>query len=211
MIKVTGTLAVRTINGRHGPFNVGRLETELGEFSVKDADLDQYAVGRYDGEFGIEKIYPTSYVFHGSMTIEVRAILGSMVLAGAEALSHEDDQAAREPDPIDEVPPLTVVPATEPAVEASKGDKDTLEVDPEPATTPESPPPTKAPSDPEQAPETEGDDAEARALFGTLWPLGEQVKLDSTVDRKILREQIAWLKTHGYDWKLKGQIWVKAS
>ena len=34
MIKLRGTLSIRTINGRNGDFNIGRLTTEIGEFSV---------------------------------------------------------------------------------------------------------------------------------------------------------------------------------
>lgn len=47
MLKLTGHLTIRTIDGRNGPFNVGRLLTEIGEFAVKEALLDQYEPGRY--------------------------------------------------------------------------------------------------------------------------------------------------------------------
>lgn len=53
----------------------------------------------------------------------------------------------------------------------------------------------------------EADDA---ALFGALWPLGETVKLDATVDRRVLRQQRDRLDKLGYafaplsqDWHLK--------
>ncbi|MDD3450187.1 MAG: DUF3275 family protein, partial [Gammaproteobacteria bacterium] len=36
MIKISGAVTVKTINGRNGPFNVGKLVTEVGEFSVKE-------------------------------------------------------------------------------------------------------------------------------------------------------------------------------
>ena len=50
---------------------------------------------------------------------------------------------------------------------------------------------------------TEDGDA---ALFGLLWPLGESVKLDSTIDRRTLRAQIARLGEMGYalDFKTQG-------
>lgn len=37
-------------------------------------------------------------------------------------------------------------------------------------------------------------DEELPMLFGTVWPLGGQVKLDPTVGRKILRAQVAYIK-----------------
>lgn len=40
-IIVSGQLTLRTIRGRNGPFNVGRLVTPHGEFAVKDAELDR--------------------------------------------------------------------------------------------------------------------------------------------------------------------------
>jgi len=39
MAPVYITATIRTIQGRNGPFNVGRLITDLGEFAVKDTLL----------------------------------------------------------------------------------------------------------------------------------------------------------------------------
>ncbi|SAI68620.1 Protein of uncharacterised function (DUF3275) [Bordetella ansorpii] len=41
-IVVPGQLTLRTIRGKNGPFTVGRLTTPIGEFAVKDAELEQY-------------------------------------------------------------------------------------------------------------------------------------------------------------------------
>src|SRR3546814_4263837 len=57
-IIVSGQLTLRAIRGRNGPFTVGRLTTHLGVFKVKDAELEQYPEGKYDGEFVIRYIYP---------------------------------------------------------------------------------------------------------------------------------------------------------
>ena len=51
MINIPGQLAIRTISGRNGEFNVGRLSTSIGEFVIKDALLDQYDEGKYRGDF----------------------------------------------------------------------------------------------------------------------------------------------------------------
>ncbi len=45
-IVVPGQLTLRTIRGKNGPFTVGRLSTPIGEFAVKDAELEQYAPKR---------------------------------------------------------------------------------------------------------------------------------------------------------------------
>ena len=49
------------------------------------------------------------------------------------------------------------------------------------------------------------------ALFGTLWPLDQVVKLDATVDRRVLRQQIKRLGTLGYEIALDQQWHLKAA
>ncbi|MCR1763856.1 DUF3275 family protein, partial [Pseudomonas aeruginosa] len=46
-------------------------------------------------------------------------------------------------------------------------------------------------------------------LFGLLWPLGESVKLDSTIDRRALRAQIVRLGELGYALDFKTQEWSR--
>ncbi len=45
-------------------------------------------------------------------------------------------------------------------------------------------------------------------LFGHQWPLGDSVKLDSTVDRGTLRAQISRLKQLGYELDTATQTWI---
>ena len=75
MIQVPGVLHIRVVTGRHGDFRVGRVVTDLGEFAVKDAELDQYDEGRYEGQFGISQISPSYYSAGGRLVVEVRARL----------------------------------------------------------------------------------------------------------------------------------------
>ena len=53
MITIPGQLAIKTIHGKNGDFNVGRLATSIGEFVIKNAELDQYDEGKYEGDFVI--------------------------------------------------------------------------------------------------------------------------------------------------------------
>lgn len=69
MITIPGQLAIKTIHGRNGDFNVGRLATSIGEFVVKNAELDQYREGKYDGDFVIVEIRPSTYNANGRMVI----------------------------------------------------------------------------------------------------------------------------------------------
>ena len=65
MIKISGHLAIRTIQGRNGAFNVGRLSTFIGEFVIKDAVLKQHVEDKYHGEFVITEIRASSYTWGG--------------------------------------------------------------------------------------------------------------------------------------------------
>ena len=123
MITVSGSLSVKTISGRHGDFNVGRLLTEIGEFSVKDTLLDQYDEGTYQGEFGINRIFPSHYMTGSRLVIEIRAVLETVALEGVD-FDKMESLVETEPDPIDQEPPPSLPaalksPADKPDVKAS--------------------------------------------------------------------------------------------
>lgn len=46
-------------------------------------------------------------------------------------------------------------------------------------------------------------------LFGSLWPLGQQVELDPTVGRPVLRAQANYLKSMGYKYVAAEKTWFK--
>ena len=118
MITIPGQLAIKTIHGRNGDFNVGRLATSIGEFVVKNAELDQYREGKYDGDFVIVEIRPSTYNANGRMVIEIRALLGGMTLSAIDALSRDDASrlSPQEVDPIDEeAQTATPTPTTAPS------------------------------------------------------------------------------------------------
>lgn len=199
-IIVPGQLTLRTIHGRNGPFNVGRLVTSVGKFAVKDAELEQYPEGKYDGEFVIRYIDAKAYPTCDGMRFEIRASLDGMTLSGIDKLSKAEARAfaTQEIDPLDEeLATHPVTPAATPEPELVRASTDPL-IDTRPfgvdapATT------VAAPSAPDS------DDA---ALFGLLWPLDESVKLDSTIDRRTLRLQIARLGVLGYALDFKSQQW----
>lgn len=90
MINIPGQLAIRTINGRNGEFNVGKLSTSIGEFVIKDALLDQHIEGKYRGDFAITEIRPSYYTTGGRLVVEIRAKLDSMTLDDSDGTRSGD-------------------------------------------------------------------------------------------------------------------------
>ncbi|MCP5348800.1 MAG: DUF3275 family protein [Pseudomonadales bacterium] len=198
MITISGQLAIRTIHGRNGDFNVGRLATAIGEFVIKNAELDQYREGKYEGDFVITEIRPSTYNTSGRMVIEIRAHLGGMTLSTIDPLSSDEANrlSPQEVDPIDEEAQAPVPAATAPA----EAEDDREANDPLVDTTPFG---AAVPSKPAK-PDSQDDDV---TLFGPLWPLGDVVKLDATVDRRLLRQQRDRLGALGYEFAPLSQDW----
>jgi len=170
-VVVSGSLTIREIIGRHGPFKVGKLITQLGEFAVKDALLDQYDPGTYDGNFGIGRIYPSYYVASGRIIVEVRASVENMVLSGIDDQLPEEPLFT-EPDPMDTEPVNTDdSPTLDAHSKSSASEAGNTSDDSQDADEPES--------------EIDSD----ATLFGSLMPLADNVKLDPTVKRAVLRVQ----------------------
>jgi len=198
MITVPGQLAIKTIHGRNGDFNVGRLATSIGEFVIKNAELDQYDEGKYDGDFIITEIRPSTYSTSGRMVIEIRAHLGGMTLSRIDPLSRDEAHrlSPQEVDPIDED-----VQTPAPVATLSADTMTTSTDDPLVDTTPFG---SETAYQPSATVALEQDDSE---LFGALWPLGEIVKLDATVDRRKLRQQRDRLGMLGYTFAPLSQDW----
>lgn len=196
MITVPGQLAIRTISGRNGDFNVGRLSTSIGEFVIKDALLDQYNEGKYRGDFAVTEIRPSYYTNGGRLVVEIRAKLDSMTLDAVDNLTTEeaDRLSNTETDPIDE----------EAAVAASPSPRRPAKTRSLQATGDDEAPFGMVKTKP--AVSTTSEEADA-LLFGTIWPLTSSVRLDTTVDRQQLRLQCARLGELGYVHDFKQQIW----
>lgn len=201
MIRIPGRLSVRTVHGRHGPFNVGRLATSIGEFVVKDPQLDQIGEGQADGEFLLQSIFPASYVTGGRIVVEMRAKIGEIIFADdgtltvggrpAEALAAVGDP---ERPPVAEAPPMM----------------DSVPMGDQPVGEPQHPvEPPRPTGEEEPFGVSQTDDDPDAELFGVIWPLGEQVKLDATVDRQTLRQQASRLSELGYSFDAPTQTWYR--
>lgn len=199
MITLPGQLAIKTIHGRNGDFNVGRLATPVCDFVVKNAELDQYREGKYEGEFVITEIRPSMYYTGGRMVIEIRAHLGGMTLSNIDPLSRDEANrlSQQEVDPIDEEAqtPAPAVASTPVEAKAPASSDPLVDTAPFGADVPPKPAAKQAAQD------------EDATLFGALWPLGGVVKLDATVDRRVLRQQRDRLGVLGYEFAPLSQDW----
>ena len=185
---VPGTLMIRDIPKRAGgSFKVGKLSTHIGQFEVKDPELDQYEPGTYSGNFCIDKIYPAHYIAGGKIVIELRAVLSCFVLAGFD--TETGDVEPLEVDPVDEEKTASADSVPMDDIPASDGMKVmSLEE--------------------EQAFRLEQMDKDT---FGDLYPLGAEVKLDPLVGRAKLRSQCDRLKILGYKFQAARQTWALAA
>jgi hypothetical protein len=211
MITIPGQLAIKTIHGRNGDFNVGRLTTSIGEFVTKNAELDQYREGKYEGDFCIAEIRPSMYTTGGRMVIELRAVLAGMDLSNLESLTKDEAHrmSGQEVDPIDEEAAGSQQPII-PASSAPTPEKTPSASDLSPQTSTISQTDTAPGSDDassEACAENISDDQADVALFGSVWPLGPIVKLDRTVDRLLLRKQRNRLDELGYAFDYVSQEW----
>lgn len=184
MINIDGTLTVKVRTGNYGNFNVGELKTSIGVFSVKDKILDQYDEGTFKGSFTISKIYAHSYTPRGScFTInEVRADLAEVTLYGIDDCALDEDIKLIQ-DPLDE-------------------EKESVSIKPKKT-------PSKSTSN-KSSKSNKSDEDDLSKLFGELWPLLNEVKLDSTCSRDVVRKQKAYLKENGYEFVPREQIWTKS-
>jgi hypothetical protein len=200
---VTGTLMIRDIPKRAGgSFKVGKLSTHIGQFEVKNPELDQYEEGTYSGNFCIDKIYPSHYVAGGKVVIEMRAVLSCFVLAGFDEDTGEVENSI-EVDPVDEeTPTVTKTPVTT-VVDVAADDASTSGNDAADADD------TKAVMSVEEERAFREQQMD-KNTFGEFYPLGAEVKLDVTVGRTKLRAQCDRLKSLGYKFVAARQVWIKA-
>ena len=182
-VAVKGTLIVKRIAGRNGEFADGDLHTPIGDFRVKDALLDQFDEGEYQGIFWVSQIYAKSYEYRGRITIETRASIADLQI-DVESDAPQESHSASEPDPIDEAPPAPPPTAAEiPEEFIGAASTDTVDAD------------------------TDAD----RTLFGAdlveLIQAGRDVKLDPTINRLLFRQQKERLKALRYAFDAKTQSW----
>ncbi|SSC09311.1 DUF3275 family protein [bacterium endosymbiont of Bathymodiolus sp. 5 South] len=100
MYKFKGTLLVRKIFGKYGEFAIGSIQTPIGQFSVKQSELDEYEEGTYEGRFVISKIQTVSGGFGSNkLILESRATLDKIHI---DEIDEAPVEVITEADPITE-------------------------------------------------------------------------------------------------------------
>ncbi len=187
MITLPGSLVIKSITGSKGQFCTGDLTTDVGVFRIKDAILDQFGAGTYQGFFDIDAIFPSSYTWRGRVNVEVRARLVGIRIDDADE-SPAAEEVHQEPDPVDDVVPA--VPAAD--------------IDPTPVSVPEA----SVRSGKLEVPVSDVTfDDDTLALIEAH----VDVKLDPTVDRTLFRRQRDQLKALGYTFDAPSQTWKASS
>jgi hypothetical protein len=212
IIMLRGTLSIRSHTGRHGPFKVGILNVGFAHYIVKDPSIEEIDVGSHTGQFEIANTFLKPYPYPGRLIIENRAIVSHFVLdeesdTGSDAVAAA--QAVRvevaDVDPADEdttAPPPPVVTIEEPSISAP-AESSAAPLEPAASADQAS---VLTPTDEELARMKEQSYA---TLFGPLWPFGDTVKLDTTIDRLRLRQQIKAMNELGYAFQKVGQVYTK--
>lgn len=213
MITLPGELSIKTIHGRNGPFNIGRLVVSLGMFTVKDAELDQFKEGKYEGDFVIKAIRQHPVPTEAGMFMQLRAHLSGMTLHGIDKLSESEASTigAQEQDPAEEeTKPVTA--SINAAPSPNTNDERAPNEDAAPRVN-QATRPRKSQDKPEASkpsPVTSTSQAKPsgdESLFGTQWPLADVFKLDKTSDRMTLRKQVMRLGELGYEFDPISQEW----
>lgn len=191
-----GTLSVKAINGKRGVFNVGKLQTDIGEFTIKDKALEQFDPGVYEGEFLIELIEAQATRWKGGYFNEVVAkISDGGYHINQDGAGTVDTSTQSEPDPLDAererhsrtvVTPFTNEPQDQGGSYKAKPKNPAVSL----------------------AMDLSFYDAETLEAIQVLGV----VKLDSSIeDRELFRKQRDGLKALGYRFNFKEQNWYKPS
>ena len=195
MEKLRGTLVVEEIKGKRGPFCVGMLKTSIGDFKVTEKELDQFAPGSYAGEFLIEELKTKTVPWRQGTFTYIQALIaeGGFLIDQEEQLQPQSEAATpqAEPDPLDS--------EEEASAEA-------------PPARPSQPLSASQPAQ-QRKPQSQQAEPDDEAVFGIeLYPQFAQrlspIKLDTTVDRHLFRQQRERLRAVGYQFVSQGQHWV---
>lgn len=199
-------LRVKKLSGRRGPFCVGDLSTDFGDFKVKDSLLDQFEEGHYQVTAWIDHIYLGQYVAYGKAVSEIRA-----QLADLQVFEEKQEPAPAEtfdPDPIDEAP-RTPAADTAASPEAPLSNETTDDAQ---GARDKRWDKFKKPSKADAASAEALTQVDGNGIFDAdmlvVIEHGEPIKLDATVDRAQFRAQRDALKDRGYRFESKTQTWL---
>lgn len=180
MYQFNGTLNIKKIHGQYGWFAVGSIETPIGQFKVKQSELDQYDQGSYEGNFTISNISARASNFGtGALILETVANLIDININAIDENAVMID--AVEQDPIETANVATTEVETEvkPKVKSAK-----------------------LPNGQSNAKDLFND---KQLIEITKY---KDVKLDPAVGAKLFRSQVKFLQGNNYTYHPKNAIWL---
>lgn len=125
-ISIPGTLRVIQRTGRFGNFCVGMLDTEIGNFRIKNSVLDEFDEGSYEGVFLITKIQLAVNYTDGSCHQDLAAQLDWEALRIMNQKEQVEESETLEAAAMIEKVTETLPEPVEPAVPHSNDDNDNL-------------------------------------------------------------------------------------
>jgi len=200
MLNILGKLVVRTIERQGKTYKEGLLRCSLGKFYVKYLYLASLPIGEYEGFFTMTKIEPYCQSHQGKFLLGLEASIDKMAFISqpGNGLSTEETET------------LSLRQLSLMNNEENEESEETINADNDQhlsSTSIKTQVNFIGDNLSDNIDETESTD-EDEALFGSLYPLGEEVELDASEDRAVLRQQVNRLKEIGYQFDAKSQKWA---
>lgn len=188
-----GKLVVRHITDRNGSvIKKATLRNSLGKFHVKSYQLKTLQPGEYDGFFTLAKVDPCCQHQQGKFLLGVVVTIEKMAfISQPQILPSTEVTETKTPSQLSLLQEENEEP--EENEENIETDNDTLS--------------SSAPIITQTRLSDDDLEDKDEQLFGSLYPLGEEVELDALQDRQILRQQADRLKDMGYQLNPKAQKW----
>ena len=209
-IRLPGTLTVKKYPGTYRSFTIGELVTPLAEFKVIDKWLEQLDAGTYEGDFWITRLEPASRNWRTRVYIEIQARIHDYRLKESDEPAAGDASSIPERDPIEDEAqaPRELVDRDVPSTPRKRTGHVTSRAagsaSTRPARQPKQGQRQRRDEQLEQLVDLFGHETAELISAGT-----EPVKLDPTVDRQLLRQQIHGLReVHGYTLDVEHQHWL---
>ena len=201
MIILEGQISNQVIKGANGNFSVGNFDTEIGKFKIKSQLLDQFEEGDYQVRVSVTKLGLNTYVVNrtGITITEIIASINAIDVIEAD------------------IKPVTAEP-TEPDASIDEQADKTARIEKvmdKPTSNKSSQTVEKGKTDPsnkkvQSSSNVKFEELDPPELFGFLWPLGNTVKLDTSLTRPQIIRQKEYLYSQGYSFELKTQIWSRS-
>lgn len=197
MIILEGNITNKVISGANGDFSVGNFQSTIGQFKIRSTLLDQFDEGEYQVRVTVKKIDLRSYMSkrNGIIITEMELDIHHLEMIKGDIKTVQ--QESIEPD--------ASIADESLLSDSTRPDKNLLLTQ----SKNKAPAQKDSKAEPTEKPESSADNTDdLRKLFGHLWPLGDEVKLDTTLPRPLFIKQKSYMARF-YNLDIKTQIWSR--